>query len=164
VALKRLAISGLLSCGVMTAAACSGAPKVVHVAPDESQPHFTWEIRTGGEFGGARFVCGSRQPKTPCELAPSSGVSMYLHLHAAAMTTNYLGVWKAPFLQGWKPSDYRELSGVVEPGDDPHAISVSGLVTSTPGESTLSVRLEAAQEGVAGGRTLSLDVPVIVAK
>jgi hypothetical protein len=150
----------------LLSSSCGGQP-VPRTAPDAARPHFTWEIRTGGEFGGERSVCGSDQPKKPCELETSSGstptgVGLRLHLHSAGQKTNYLGVWKAPFLQGWKLSDYRELSGTVEPGDRPFDIGVSGVVTSQPGKYTFSVRLEAAQEGVAGGRSLGLDVPVVV--
>ena len=147
-------------------AACGSRP-TVHTAPDESRPHITWEISVGGEFGDANVVCGSAKPGALCMLpasAPSRRTlsTLRLHLHAAERQTNYIGAWRAPFLQGWTPKDYRDVSGTVKPGEEPFSVNVSGLVTNTPGKYTFSVLLDGAQEGVPFGNRIVLDVPVEV--
>lgn len=147
-------------------AACGGhAP--VHTAPDESRPHITWEIRTGGEFGDARFVCGSAKPAATCSLAAGTPerrteVMLHLYLHAAAAQTNYVGTWRAPFLQRWTAKDYRDVSGSVRPGDEAYDLSVRGIVSGQPGNYSFSVLLDAAQEGVATGSRIVLNIPVTV--
>lgn len=151
----------------LLSAACGGSRGTVHTAPDESRPHITWEISVGGEFGDAKVVCGSVKPGAACILpasAPSRRTlsTLRLHLHAAERQTNYIGAWRAPFLQGWTPRDYRDVSGTVKPGEDPFAVNVSGLVTNTPGRYTFSLLLDGAQEGVPAGNRIVLDVPVEV--
>ena len=151
---------------LLVGSACGGhAP--AHTAPDESRPHISWEIRSGGDFGDAQFVCGSAKPTSTCTLTASSGerrtlVTLHLYLHPAAAQTNYVGAWRAPFLQGWTTKDYREVSGTVRPGDDPYAVSVSGIVTDKPGKYSFNVLLDAAQEGVPDGTRITLDIPVVV--
>jgi len=46
--------------------------RVVHVAPDESRPHITWEIRSGGDVGDAELVCGSVRLGEACVLSAST--------------------------------------------------------------------------------------------
>lgn len=160
------AVTGLAFVGVLLSAAC-GTRGTVHTAADESRPHITWEISIGGEFGDAKVVCGSAKPAAACILPASTSSrrtlsTLRLYLHAAERQTNYIGAWRAPFLQGWTASDYRDVSGTVKPGDDPFPVSVSGIVTNTPGSYTFSVLLDGAQEGVPAGNRIALDVPVEV--
>lgn len=144
-----------------------GSRGTIHTAPDESRPHITWEISVGGEFGDATVICGSVKPTAPCILpanTPSRPTlsSLRLYLHAAERQTNYIGAWRAPFLQGWTAKDYRDVSGTVKPGDDPFVVNVSGLVIDTPGRYSFSVLLDGALEGVPAGNRIVLDVPVEV--
>ena len=44
----------------------------VHVAPDESRPHLTWEIRAGGQDGDGEPICGASQRAKPCVLRAST--------------------------------------------------------------------------------------------
>lgn len=160
--------AGLALSMVGVVSACAGGG-VIHTAPDESQPHITWEIRVGGEFGDADFVCGSSKPGQACVLPSGAStkpttVMLRLYLHAAALQTNYLGVWRAPFLEGWTQKDYREVSGAVRHGDRPFSTSVSGLVTDKPGAYGFNVLLDAAQEGIPAGHRIVLDIPVTVTR
>jgi hypothetical protein len=159
---KRCLASLLILC-----AACGGPPGTIHVAPDESRPHITWEIRTGGEFGDGQFVCGSAKPAAACTLAASTDqrrslVILHLFLHAAARQTNYVGAWRAPFLQGWTAKDYRDVSGTVSPGGEPYDVSVSCNVTDVPGKYAFSVLLDGAQEGVPDSNRIAVEIPVTV--
>jgi hypothetical protein len=152
---------------LVLSAACGGRPATIHFAPDESRPHITWEIRTGGEFGDAQFVCGSSQPGAACRLTASrpeqpTVVMLHLYLHAAAGQTNYSGSWRAPFLQGWTPRDYRDVRGTVSAGGEPYDVTVSGNATEVPGTHSFSVLLDGAQEGVPDGTRITLDTPVTV--
>ena len=162
----RASILGVCS-ALLLLGACGGAPKTVHVAPDESRPHITWEIRAGGDYNAEEFVCGSLQPTASCTLPASKPsvwtfVAIYIDLHAAAGPTNYVGTWRAPFLNRWTPADFREVSDSVKPGEKPHQITVSGIGTRQPGQYRFTVTLEGAQEGVPSTTPISIDIPVTV--
>ena len=63
---------------LLFSAACGGnAP--VHTTPDQSRPHITWEIRTGGEFGDDEFVCGSAKPAARCTLTANTNEAQIRH-------------------------------------------------------------------------------------
>ena len=160
------AVTRVALAGALLSAAC-GSRATVHTAPDESRPHITWEISIGGEFGEGTVVCGSTKPGVACVLPASTSSrttmsALRLYLHAAEQRTNYIGAWRAPFLQGWTPSNYRDVSGTVAAGADPFVVNVNGNVTNKPGRYTFSVLLDGAQEGVPAGNRIVLDVPVEV--
>jgi len=143
--------------------ACAGN-RVPHVAPDESRPHITWEIRSRDGGGGARFVCGSIEPSRPCVLAASANpqgtaVTVQLHLHAASTQTSYLGVMKTPFVDGVKD---REISMTVPRGSQPVSSLLSGRVIKAPGSYTLSIALDATRTGAEAPLRITQQVPVIV--
>ena len=139
-----------------------GGTGVVHHAPDESQPHISWEIRTGGPDGDDQTVCRSSEPAPSCTLTAGSMVILRLLFHPAERQTNYLGAWRAPFLEGWTEKDYRDVAGSVQPGESPYRKSVNGVVTDQPGRYGFNVLLDAAQEGIPAGHRIVVDVPVVV--
>jgi hypothetical protein len=158
----------LLMCGLVLVgpAACAGR-SVAHVAPDESRPHITWEIRTGGAGSDEVFVCGSSQPTRRCVLPASTDktrqmATARLYLHAAANETNYLGFMRAPFIRGLRQEKAGEISATVRPGSKPIASTVLGLVTSEAGDYTFSVSVEALQPGLSTPQRIAEDVPVLV--
>jgi hypothetical protein len=139
----------------------------VHVAPDESRPHITWDIRTGGDTGDATFVCGSAEPSTACVLAASTAeqrrlTTVHLYLHAAAEATSYLGVLSAPFLDGVDQRKGREVSATVPAGSQPVGVTIAAFVTSTPGTYTLGIRLDANQAAAATPMRILEELPVVV--
>ena len=143
--------------------ACAGN-RVPHVAPDESRPHITWEIRSREGSGGVRFVCGSIEPSRPCVLSASAsqqgtGVTVQLHLHAASTQTSYLGLMKTPFVDGVKD---REISLTVPRGSQPVSSLLSGKAIAAPGSYTLSIALDATQTGVDDPLRITQEIPVIV--
>lgn len=104
-----------------------GGHRVAHVAPDESRPHVTWEIRTGGDVGEDDFVCGSSLPAAACVLAASTAdrrslVTVHLYLHAAKVPTSYLGVMQVPFMEGSERLTDKEVSATVPPGSQPRGV------------------------------------------
>lgn len=156
-----------MSAGLALSSVACGGHAPLHTGPDDPRPHVSWELRSGGEFGDTEFVCGSAKPGGPCTLIASSSdqprlIALHVYLHAAERQTNYIGAWRAPFLQGWTEKDYREVSGAVRPGDDPHKVSVSGIVTDRPGTYSFSVLLDAAQEGIPTGNRITLNIPVTI--
>jgi hypothetical protein len=146
------------------AAACAdhGVP---HVAPDESQPHVTWEVRTGGYAGDRIFVCGSSDPSKRCVLTASAGqrgtaVTVRLYLHAANAQTNYLGVMTTPFVDG--AASEREISLTVPRGSRPVSSFLSGRVTDKPGTYTLNIGLDATRATSDNPVRIAEQHPVIV--
>jgi hypothetical protein len=147
-------------------AACSGH-RVAHVAPDESRPHITWEIRTGGRLGDDDVVCGSVAPSRPCLLPASTRdrpvlATVHVYLHAAAQQTSYLGVTRMPFLSGSEQLKDREISATVPRGSQPVSTTLSGNVTSEPGSYTLSISVDAIQPGTSTPHRIKQDVAVSV--
>ena len=140
---------------VMAAAfATACGHRVPHIAPDESRPHITWEIRTGGDVRDEEFVCGSTQRSRQCVLPASATASrslatVRLYLHAAKETTNYLGTMQVPFMEGTGLEE-REVSATVPPGSQPVGRTLNGRVTSKAGNYTFRISLVATP---AGGRT-----------
>ena len=142
-----------------------GETRVKHVAPDESRPHVTWEIREGGESGDERLVCGSTEPSRPCALAGGTGQAanestVRLFLHAAATDTSYLGLMTTPFVE--RPAKDREISITVPRGSQPVLSMVSGRVTMKPGAYTFVVSLDATQSGAPAPVRITQQIPVTV--
>jgi hypothetical protein len=147
---------------IAVSGACAGN-RGLHVAPDESRPHITWEIRSRESSGGS-FVCGSIEPSRPCVLVTSAsgrgtGVTVQLHLHAASTQTSYLGLVKTPFVEGVKD---REISLTVPRGSQPVSSLLSGKAIEAPGSYTLSIALDATQTGVDTPVRITQEVPVVV--
>jgi hypothetical protein len=139
----------------------------VHVAPDESTPHITWEIRSGTNEGAENFVCGSARSGQPCTLASSTDdrrmlATIHLLAHAAAQTTNYLGFTRATFLQGETDRKLGELNVTVDPGSRPVGATVIGRVTSTPGSYELLISVDAKEIGSSTPQQIVERVPVVV--
>jgi len=140
------------------------AHRVEHVAPDESRPHITWEISRDRD---SEAVCGSAEPGRPCQLIAStperpSSVTVHLFLHAAALQTSYLGVVRTPFLENAGTLANREVSMTVPHGSRPVGVSLTGRVTSTPGEYTFAIALDASQPGESASIRISQDIAVTV--
>ena len=143
----------LTVCLVLPLSAGCAAHRPTHVAA-ESQPHITWEIRTGGDLGEDNLVCGSPEPTRECVLGASSErngrlVTVHLYLHSAAQQTSYLGVMHAPFLQGAEGQKGYDVSASVPRDSRPVGVTVSGLVTPKRGDYTFSISLDSKQAGMA---------------
>ena len=155
-------LSVLLVSVTLLASACTGT-RVAHVAPDESRPHITWEIREGGE--DERFVCGSTEPSRPCALVASTDerpneATVRLFLHAAAVETSYLGLMTTPFLDG--ASKDREISITVPQDSRPVQSTVIGRVTTKPGAYSFGIALDATQPGVPAPVRIAQQIAVVV--
>ena len=154
----------VLVCLTLLSGGCAET-RVEHVAPDESRPHVTWEIREGGESGDERFVCGSTEPSRPCALTAGAGQgsnesTVRLFLHAAATDTSYLGLMTTPFVE--RPSKDREISITVPRGSQPVLSMVTGRVTMTPGAYSFIIALDATQSGAAAPVRITEQIPVTV--
>lgn len=152
---------------LMVISGACGWHRVPHVAPDESRPHITWEIRTGGDLGDDQFVCGSTEPSRDCVLPAStqarrSLATVHLYLHAARQPTSYLGVMQVPFIDGAARLEDREVSATVPPGSQPVGTTLAGPVTSKPGEYTFKVLLDANEAGMTGSERIEVQAPVSV--
>jgi hypothetical protein len=157
----------LLWCVLLPISGACAAHGVTHTAPDESRPHISWEIRTGGPLGGDQLVCGSSQASPTCTLAASTAqapalATVHLFFHAAAQPTSYLGFMRAPFIEGSGQYKGGEVSATVDPGSQPVATTVSGLVTSKPGAYALTISVDATQEREATPQRIAQEIPVTV--
>lgn len=153
----------VLLCTCIVIGAC-GAHRARHTAPDESQPHITWEIRTGGPQGEAQQVCESAQPKPACTIPPSPEkrrfATIHLYLHSAKESARYDGTVRIAFIEGEPPSG-RTVSTTVPPGTSAENLTVVGVVTSKPGKYTMSIALKT-KHGAKEAPTISHEVDVVV--
>ena len=153
-------------CLLSIAAPACASHGAVHISPDESRPHITWEIRTGRDIGDEDLVCGSGRPAVLCVLPASTPerrtmTTVHLFLHAAAQPTSYLGVLTIPFVGGSDSPTEREVSATVAPRNRPYGVTVSGMVTSKPGGYALRARLDATQANSAAMR-IAEEIVVVV--
>jgi hypothetical protein len=161
--LKRVSVGRLVVIGwTMTGLSCA-SHGVPHTAVDESQPHISWDIRA--DRGGTE-VCGSAMPGVNCVLARStderrSSVGVHVLLHSVATEAQYLGVVRAPFIEGGTLRGVGEINVTVRPNGDPVNATTSSGVTKEPGQYTLSIALDAIQEGQPPVRIVQ-DIPVLV--
>ena len=140
---------------------------VAHVAPDESRPHISWEIRTGGVYGDADFVCGSSEPQKPCVLPASTEKDralavVHLFVHAAEQPTSYVGFMRAPFFEGELDQKLGEVSATVPPGSRPIGTTVVGRVTSKPGNYTVTISADAMQPNAPTPVRIAQELPLVV--
>ena len=138
---------------------------VVHIAPDESQPHISWEIRSGTHEGDEAFVCGSATPATECVIIASTAersnsATVHLFLHAAAKETRYLGIMRVGFLEGNAPA-LAEVNTIVPARSSPVTRTETGIVAQQPGNYVASIALDAVQEGHPVSR-ITQDIKVVV--
>ena len=139
----------------------------VHVAPDESRPHLTWEIQADGKDGTAELICGSSQRAKPCVLRAStektpSLATVRLFVHAAAQPTSYLGFMRVPLFGTDVDRKLGEVNTTVKPGSRPVGTTVFGRLTTQPKTYTLTISVEATQPGAPNPVHLFEDVPVMV--
>ncbi len=152
---------------LILAAVCVGCAGrgTAHVAPNESLPHISWEIRSGGDTGEADFVCGSAKRLAPCVLPATrpegpTMTTVHVYVHGIAEPTTYVGKIDAPFVQDFQKLG--EVNTVVPAGSKPVGVTIAGaVVTTKPGSYTLGVRLEARQAKGAPV-TVAEEVPVTV--
>ena len=151
---------------VMPLFGCAGHGPV-HVAPDESRPHLTWDIQAGGKDGTEELMCGSSQRAKPCVLRAStqetpSLATIRLFVHAAAQPTSYLGFMGVPLFGSDVDRKLGEVNTTVKPGSRPVGTTVFGRLTTQPRTYTLTISVEATQPGRRIPFTYSKDVPVMV--
>lgn len=144
-------------------AACA-SHQARHTAPDESQPHITWEIRTGGPEGEARQVCESAQVKPRCVLPASSETqsqltTIHIYLHAARQAARYQGTVRIPFL-GVAETE-RPIDSTVPVGARPESLTVVGATTRKPGRYRMSIALKT-RHGGKDAAPINYDVDVDV--
>ena len=152
---------------LVVCAACAARHGADHVAPDESRPHISWEIRAGGDIGDGDFVCASGDSAQPCVIRASTDkaptlATVRLLVHAAAQPTSYLGFMRAPFFGGEPERKLGEVNATVQPGEEPVGKTVVGRVTSTPGTYTLTISVDATQPVASVPVHISEEVPVVV--
>jgi hypothetical protein len=166
-ALHRHALRMMLLLPIAGCATAAVNRGVVHTAPDESQPHISWELRTGGDSGQREFVCGSSQPSRPCALPASTErrqtvATIHLMVHAAAEPTSYLGFMLGGFFEGGSDRRIGEVNTTVAPGSRPVSTTVTGLVTSKPGTQSLAISIDATQPKAPAPQRIAEKVPVFV--
>ncbi len=138
----------------------------VHVAPDESKPHISWELRSGTNEGDEEFICGSSQADKPCVLMASTEdrprlAALHLLGHAAARPTSYLGFMRTSLFENEAERKLAEINVTIEPGSRPVGTTVLGRVTSKPGMYSLTISVDATQPGAAAVR-ISQQVPIVL--
>ena len=158
--MKRQVKRTAVAMGLAFCAGC-GMHAVKHSAPDESVPHYSWEIRSGRVSSDERMVCGSAQPNPSCMLEAGSRVTVHLAFHAVNEPVTYSGDMTIPFVESVGGGGVRKVSANVRPGSQPVNTSVTGSATRTPGSYAFSIAVIAKQPGKPD-RPLASDAKVVV--
>lgn len=129
---------------LVASTACASHHQVPHTARDETQPHVTWDVLTGGAQGHERLACQSALLQTECTLAASSKertelATIHLYLHAATLPVTYEGTLNLTFING---DAGHAVSSTVPPGASPQGPTIAGVITSKPGTYTIRVELK----------------------
>lgn len=146
--------------GLAFCAGC-GMHAVKHSAPDESVPHYSWEIRSGQSGADENLVCGSAQSEPSCVLEAGQDVTVHLAFHAAKEQVTYSGHMTIPFIEGIGGGGVRQVAADVLPGSQPVNTSVTGSASRAPGSHPFSIAVIAKQPGKPD-RPLASDVKVVV--
>ena len=139
-------VIGALLC--MALSSGCGNHAVTHTAPDESRPHYSWEIRSGG--ADERVVCTSAQPNTECVLQAGSRVTLHVAFHSTKQATTYTGQMTVPFIEGIGQGGVRDLNAVVPESGAPVNTSIDGEVIRQPGTYSFTLSVTAQQGGQSG--------------
>ena len=142
--------------------------QIAHSRLDDAQPHFTWEIRSGGDDGDAESVCGSSQPGRSCVLNASTDqgqtrATAHLYLHSTGQPTSYLGIMRSGFFgESVTRPGLGEVNVTLPAGSPSHTMTITGVVPRERGPYVLTILLEATQGGRTGAVTLAQEVRVTV--
>lgn len=140
----------VLAVGITTAMICGGGcasrvPRPAVMAPGE--PLVSWIIMFGDQDNPNReFACQSH-PLTACVMPPSRPdaqivSAVHFYYHGVQTDTNYSGVNRIGFFQG---AGGQLQPNVTVKGHEEHVNqSITGIVTSTPGDYEMSIAVVAA--------------------
>ena len=143
---------------VVCSSAC-GTHAVTHTAPDETRPHYSWEIRSGG--ADDHVVCSSAAPNAECVLQGGSRITLHVAFHSTKQSTTYAGQMKVPFIEGMGQGGVRDLNAIVPEGGQPVNTSIDGEVIRQPGTYPFTLSMTA-QQGSQPGTSLPSAAKVVV--
>lgn len=146
--------------GFSFSAGC-GMHAVEHSAPNESLPHYSWEIRSGRLSADDNLVCEGGQATPSCVLEAGTPVTVHLAFHSVKEHVTYNGQMTIPFVEGVGGGGVRQVSADVRPGTPPINTSVTGEVLRKPGTYAFVISVTA-QQGGRPGTPISSDVKVTV--
>ena len=111
-------------------------------------------------------MCSSTRQANACTIRASTDqrrnpVTVHLSLHAAKAETRYLGLMRTPFLMAREDPHVGEVSVTVPPGSTPVNKSVTDAATQKPGSYSLTITLDALQQGQLVDR-IQATVPVTI--
>ena len=132
------------------------APACARRAPESAvkipgEPHVSWIIMFGDRDNPDReFACQSA-PRTECSIPvsrPDAQVVSEVHFyyHGVKADTNYVGANQIEFFRGTGPHEVRP-NVIVKGNETIVNQSVSGIVTSNPGDYVMSIAVVATTAG-----------------
>jgi hypothetical protein len=150
---------------VLTSTCATRVPRPTGVAPGAL--HISWVMMSGdGDNPDQEFVCQS-DPRNDCVVPasrPDAQVfsNVHFYYHGAGPETKYAGSIEVAFFQG--PPDARtvQANATVPKGETIANHSVSGIVTSTPGNYPVTFTFVATISETGKSQPIREIVPVIV--
>ena len=142
-----------LACWIFAAViatACAGrvAPAATHNRPNSEAPRASWTISTTSPEGTERIICRS-ESRTQCQVPASTPsartfAAVHLYLHPSIDTTTYTGNMRVGLFNGFAPDVHQgTIESIVNPGEEPFDVSVTGPVTPIPGVYSITISLVA---------------------
>jgi len=145
--MHKLPLSVVTAAAVLNATCANGVPKPAGVAAPGT-PQVSWVIMSGDSDNPDReFVCQSN-PRNDCVLPVSRQgeqvfSDVHFYYHGAGAETKYTGSIEIGFFQGSPAAHKIQANNTVKKTGSIMPQSVTGIVTSTPGDYAITFALNA---------------------
>ena len=146
----RFRLARWIFAAVMLSTACVGrvAPVATHSGANGEAPRASWTVSTTSPEGTERIICRS-ESRTQCQVPASTPsaktfAAVHLYLHPSIDTTTYTGNMRVGLFNGFAPDVHKgTIESIVNPGEEPFDVSVTGPVTPIPGVYSITISLVA---------------------
>ncbi len=140
-------------------------PEPTSVAPGE--PHISWVIMYGDRDNPDReFACQS-DPRTECVIPASTSESqvlsdVHVYYHGVSRETKYVGSVRIDYFEGATRSPTWPTTITVKKSESIRSQSIRGLVSSTPGQYSITIDLTATTTETGGARPIRDSIQTVV--
>src|SRR5262245_27297026 len=139
----------VLACVVLAMATASCAKRIPEPAAKPAVPYVSWIIMHGdSDNPDAQFACQSTGPRE-CTLPVSSPAAkvfsdVHMYFHGVGKETTYVGSYRAEFFNASNAAPRDSPIRTTVRGDEQIVNhSVTGIVTTTPGQYALRLNVDA---------------------
>jgi hypothetical protein len=163
--MRHRSLAALVLAAALPAGCAKPVPRPANVAAGE--PHVSWVVMFGDRDNPDReFSCQS-EPRNDCVLPASRPDNLvfsdvHVYYHRAGGETKYAGAFTIGFFQGSGAGHDVKTDVTVQKDQAITNQSVTGIVTSTPGTSSVAFDLVATQTTTGKSQPIRASIPIVV--